>query len=51
MFLVTGHDGSILSHTLLGDSLLVSPEQVGGDRDKSEVFYFDFSIPQRKPQR
>ena len=43
-FLVTGPDGAILSSTLLGDSLLVSPAELGTERDSSRVFYFDLQI-------
>ncbi len=43
-FLVTGPDGAILSRTLLGDSLLVSPAEVGTEKDSNRVFYFDLPI-------
>ena len=43
-FLVTGPDGAILSSTLLGDSLLVSPAELGTEKDSSRVFYFDLPI-------
>ena len=45
-FLVTGPDGSILSRTILGDLLLISPEQAGGEKDENRVFYFD--LPMRR---
>lgn len=44
-FLVTGPNGAILSRTLLGDSLLVSPAQIGSEKDVNRVFYFD--LPKR----
>ena len=44
-FLVTGPDGAILSRTLLGDSLLVTPAQIGSGKDINRVFYFD--LPKR----
>ena len=43
-FLVTGPDGTILTRTLLGDNLLVSPAQVGTEKDSKRVFYFDLPI-------
>ena len=43
-FLVTGPDGAILSCTVLGDSLLVSPAEIGTEKDSSRVFYFDVPI-------
>ena len=43
-FLVTGPNGAILSRTLLGDSLLVSPAQIGSGKDVNRVFYFDLPV-------
>jgi len=43
-FLVTGPKGMILSRTILGDSLLVSPTQIGSEKDVNRVFYFDLPI-------
>lgn len=40
-FLVTNPDGTIASRTVLGDRLLVSPEEIGTDADSNQVFYFD----------
>jgi hypothetical protein len=40
-FLVTGPDGAILAQTVLGDRLLVTPDQVGTEADSKRVFYFD----------
>jgi predicted amidohydrolase len=41
-FLVTGPDGSILERTLLGDVLLVTPDEVGGPADRNKVCFYDF---------
>ncbi len=40
-FLVTAPDGAILAQTVLGDRLVVSPDQVGTEADSKRVFYFD----------
>lgn len=40
-FLVTAPDGSIASRTILGDRLLVSPDEIGKKADINRVFYFD----------
>lgn len=40
-FLVTAPDGSIAARTILGQQLLVTPEEVDTDADSREVFYFD----------
>ena len=40
-FLVTGPDGSILQRTILGDRLLIAPEEADGETDRNRVFYFD----------
>jgi predicted amidohydrolase len=45
-FLVTGPDGSILQRTILGDRLLVTPEEVSGEADSKRVFYFDLPLRQ-----
>lgn len=45
-FLVTGPDGSILQRTILGDRLLVAPEETGGSTDRNGIFYFD--LPTRR---
>jgi hypothetical protein len=39
--LVTGPGGDILDRTILGDRLLVAPEDIDGESDGSRVFYFD----------
>ena len=46
-FLVTGPDGAILSRTLLGDSLLVTPAQMDSEMDARKVFFFDLPITPR----
>jgi predicted amidohydrolase len=43
-FLVTGPDGSVLDTTVLGDVLLVSPDEVKGKNDQNRVFFFDLPI-------
>lgn len=43
-FLVTGPDGTILDRAMLGDRLLVSPDEVGGERDQQRVFYFNLPL-------
>jgi predicted amidohydrolase len=48
-FLVTGPDGAILDRTILGDSLLIAPEEAGGAKDQNRVFYFD--LPLRRDQQ
>jgi len=45
-FLVTGPTGSIVRRTILGDRLLIDPEQVGTDKDANRVFLFDLPLPQ-----
>ncbi|MEX0715500.1 MAG: carbon-nitrogen hydrolase family protein [Planctomycetaceae bacterium] len=44
-FLVTGPDGSVRDVRMLGDKLLVTPEQVGGDEDSRGVFHFELPRP------
>ena len=43
-FLVTGPNGAIIARTILGDRLLVAPEQIGKDPDKKRIFYFDLPL-------
>jgi predicted amidohydrolase len=43
-FLVTGPDGSIRERTLLGDRLLVAPEQVRGTEDLNRILYVDLPL-------
>ncbi len=47
-FLVTGPDGSIIDRTILGDRLLITPEQAGKEKDLNGIFYFDLPLG-RKP--
>lgn len=44
-FLVTGPDGTIVERTLLGNKLVIVPDQMGTDADSQRVFYFD--VPRR----
>ena len=46
-FLVTGPDGSILDRTILGDRLLIAPQQAGKEKDQDRVFYFDLPLDRR----
>ena len=46
-FLVTAPDGTIAQRTILGDRLLIPPDQAGGEHDQHRVFYFD--LPLRDP--
>jgi predicted amidohydrolase len=43
-FLVTAPNGEIVAHTLLGNSLLISKEQIGSEADSKKVFYFDVPL-------
>lgn len=43
-FLVTAPDGSIASRTLLGDRLLIPPDQIGKKTDQNRVFYFNLPL-------
>ena len=45
---ITYPDGSILERTILGNRLLVTPDEVGGEKDLKRVFYFD--LPLRRPE-
>lgn len=40
-FMVTGPAGEIVTRTILGDRLLVTPGEVGGERDLNRVFLYD----------
>lgn len=44
-FLVTGPDGAIVQRTILGDRLLISPDRIGGEKDRNRIFYFDLPLP------
>ena len=50
-FLVTAPDGSIASRTILGDRLLVKPNEVNTKTDKNRVFYFDLPVDPNYKQR
>lgn len=43
-FLVTGPDGSNLAQTVLGDKLLITPDQAGSEKDSNRIFYFDLPL-------
>jgi beta-ureidopropionase len=43
-FLVTSPDGTILERTVLGEKLLIAPDQVGTAADSQRVFYFDVPL-------
>jgi predicted amidohydrolase len=43
-FLVTAPDGSIAARKLLGDRLLVAPQEIGTHVDQNEVVYFELPI-------
>jgi predicted amidohydrolase len=47
LFLVTGPDGSILDRRSLGDVLLITEDQVGGELDQKKVCYFDLPLAGR----
>jgi predicted amidohydrolase len=46
-FLVTGPDGTMLANTLLGDQLLIQPDEVGTAKDSNRIFYFDLPLRSR----
>jgi predicted amidohydrolase/peroxiredoxin len=46
-FLVTAPDGSAPANVVLGEDLLVEPDQVGTEADSGRVFYFDLHVDQR----
>lgn len=46
-FLVTGPDGSILANTVLGDALLIQPNEIGTAKDSNRVFYFDLPVKRK----
>jgi predicted amidohydrolase/glycerophosphoryl diester phosphodiesterase len=43
-FLVTDAAGEISARTILGDRLEIEKNQVGGEADKNEVFFFDLPL-------
>jgi hypothetical protein len=40
-FLVTERDGSNAANTVLGDHLLIRPDEVGTDKDTHRIFYIN----------
>lgn len=48
-FLVTNPEGEIPSVTVLGDRLVIAPEDVGTEKDQNKVFYFDLPIRKKDP--
>ena len=46
-FLVTDPSGRIAARTILGDRLLIDPDQVDGEHDSKRVFYFDVPLATR----
>lgn len=49
-FLVTAPDGSIAQRTILGNKLLISPDDAGSSADSKQVFYFDVPLAAPKPR-
>ena len=50
-FLVTGPDGTIVERTLLGNKLLIPPDQIGTAADTQRVCYFDLPLaPAKSPK-
>lgn len=47
LFLATGPDGSILKREPLGDALLITKNQIGGEQDQNKVYYFDVPLIRR----
>lgn len=45
-FLVTGSQGEIISQTVLGDVLLIDPQDAGTEKDSKQIFYYE--LPVRK---
>jgi predicted amidohydrolase len=43
-FLVTAPDGSIAAQKLLGDRLLIAPQEIGTAVDQNEVVYFELPL-------
>lgn len=43
-FLITDPKGEIRARTILGDRLEITPEQVGGEHDKNNVYFFDLPL-------
>jgi predicted amidohydrolase len=47
-FLVTSPSGEIVAQTILGNSLLISKEQIGSEADSKKVFYFDLPLGSKR---
>jgi predicted amidohydrolase len=47
-FLVTSPDGQIVAQTILGNSLLISKDQIGSEADSKKVFYFDVPLESKR---
>ena len=45
---MTGPDGAILARTILGDRLLISPEEADDEQDQKRVFYFDLPLARER---
>ena len=43
-FLVTAPDGTIVQQTVLGNKLLIPPDQIGTEADSKRVFYVDLPL-------
>lgn len=43
-FLVTDARGEIRAQTMLGDRLQIAADEIGGDTDKNEVYFFDVPL-------
>ena len=48
---MTGPDGAILARTILGDRLLISPEEADDEQDQKRVFYFDLPLVRTRNQQ
>jgi len=48
-FLVTEADGSIRTQTLVGNQLVIGKKQVGGEKDRNRIFYFDLAAGGSSP--
>jgi predicted amidohydrolase len=47
-FLVTSPDGEIVAQAILGNSLLISQDQIGSEADSKKLFYFDMPLSDGK---
>lgn len=47
-FLVTGPEGNIQAQTVLGNSLLIDPAEIGTERDSRRIFYYELPISAAK---